>query len=142
MFINSRLLGGILSIALVLNTCTAEVFTALAEMEELLDTEAVLIANLISYVDAQEDKLNYLRRWVQMIIEMLISSSEFNFPFSKLFRRIREYQREHSEASADISAYLTNPINAYLLTKRLTSDWKTIEEVMAKDAGSGACILI
>lgn len=55
-------LGGMFSFVLVLNTCTAEVFTALAEMEELLDTEAVLIANLISYVDAQEEKLNYLRR--------------------------------------------------------------------------------
>lgn len=65
MFINGsriRLLGGILAIVVAFNTCTAEVFTALAEMEELLDTEAVLIANLISYVDAQEEKLNYLRR--------------------------------------------------------------------------------
>lgn len=65
MFITSsrlRLLGGILSISLMINMCTAELFTALAEMEELLDTEAVLISNLISYVDAQEEKLNYLRR--------------------------------------------------------------------------------
>lgn len=48
-----RLLGGVLSFVLIINTCQAEMFTALAEMEELLDTEAVLIANLISYVDAQ-----------------------------------------------------------------------------------------
>lgn len=57
-----RLVGGIVTIMFMLNTCTAEVFTALAEMEELLDTEAVLIANLVSYVDAQEEKLSYLRR--------------------------------------------------------------------------------
>lgn len=50
---------------LMFSICTAEVFTALAEMEELLDTEAVLIANLISYVDAQEEKLSYLRRYVR-----------------------------------------------------------------------------
>lgn len=48
-----------------------------------------------------------------------------------------EYQKEHNEAAADISAYLTNPINAYLLTKRLTSDWKVIEDVMSYDVGSG-----
>lgn len=60
-----RLLGGLVSIVLMFSTCTAEVFTALAEMEELLDTEAVLIANLISYVDAQEEKLSYLRRCVR-----------------------------------------------------------------------------
>lgn len=42
--------------------CSAEVFTALSDMEELLETEAVLINNLESYVAAQEQKLNYLRR--------------------------------------------------------------------------------
>lgn len=42
--------------------CTAEVFTAMAEMEELLETEAVLINNLEAYVEAHEYKLNYLKR--------------------------------------------------------------------------------
>lgn len=42
--------------------CSAEVFTALSEMEELLETEVVLINNLEAYVAAQEHKLNYLRR--------------------------------------------------------------------------------
>lgn len=42
--------------------CAAEVFTALTEMEDLLDTEAVLINNLEAYVEAQEKKLNFLRR--------------------------------------------------------------------------------
>lgn len=42
--------------------CMAELFTALTEMEELLETEAVLINNLEAYVAAQENKLNYLRR--------------------------------------------------------------------------------
>lgn len=42
--------------------CTAELFTALADMEELLETEAVLIGNLQSYITVQEDKLNYLRK--------------------------------------------------------------------------------
>lgn len=52
---------GILAV-FAIHVCTAEIFTALAEMEELLETEAVLISNLESYVDAQEEKLNYLRR--------------------------------------------------------------------------------
>lgn len=42
--------------------CKAEVFTALSDMEELLETEAMLINNLEAYVAAQEHKLNYLRR--------------------------------------------------------------------------------
>lgn len=54
-----------------------------------------------------------------------------------VFSRVIEYQREHKEASADISAYLSNPINAFMLTKRLTSDWKSIENVMSFDVGAG-----
>lgn len=50
---------------------------------------------------------------------------------------MNEYQKEHEEASADISEYLANPINAYLLTKRLTSDWKQIENLMEYDVGTG-----
>lgn len=52
-------------------------------------------------------------------------------------RRITEYQKEHNEAASDISAYVSNPINAYLLTKRLTSDWRIIEQIMIHDVGDG-----
>lgn len=85
-------------------------FTALAEMEALLETETVLINNLEGYIQAQEDRLDYLKR------------------------RMSEYQKEHDGASED-STYLLNPINAYLLTKRLTSDWRDIEQVMTQDVG-------
>lgn len=39
-----------------------EVYTALAEMEELLETEAYLISNLEAYIATQEQKLNFLKR--------------------------------------------------------------------------------
>lgn len=45
-----------------LQLASAELFTAIAEMEELLDTEAALISNLEAYIEAQEEKLSYLRR--------------------------------------------------------------------------------
>lgn len=41
--------------------CSAEVFTALSEMEELLESEAVLINNLEAYVAEEEQKLNYIK---------------------------------------------------------------------------------
>lgn len=53
---------GMLWTSFTITLSTGELFTALAEMEEVLETEAVLISNLQSYLDAQEDKLNYLRR--------------------------------------------------------------------------------
>jgi prolyl 4-hydroxylase len=43
----------------------------------------------------------------------------------------------YQEASADVSQYLANPVNAYLLVKRLTSDWKKVERVISRNAGSG-----
>lgn len=45
-----------------LHFVTAEMFTALAEMEELLDTETVLVANLEAYISAHEEKLKFLKR--------------------------------------------------------------------------------
>ena len=43
----------------------------------------------------------------------------------------------YQEASADVSQYLANPVNAYLLVKRLTSDWKKVERVISRNAASG-----
>lgn len=40
----------------------AELYTALADMEELLETEAVLIDTLHGYIKAQEQRLATLRR--------------------------------------------------------------------------------
>ncbi|XP_050074561.1 prolyl 4-hydroxylase subunit alpha-1-like isoform X2 [Anopheles maculipalpis] len=88
-----------------------ELFTALADMEELLETEAVLITNLDNYVQAQEEKLMQLRR------------------------KVHEYRREHTEAARDVSAYLSNPVNAFLLTKRLTTDWRYVENLMTYEVG-------
>ena len=52
-------------------------------------------------------------------------------------RHAAEYAREHEEASQDVQGYLSNPINAYLLVKRLTTDWKEVETQMVDDAGKG-----
>lgn len=81
-------------------------------MEEVLETESVLINNLEGYILVQERKLDYLKQ------------------------KVKEYQREHNEAAKDVSSYLLNPINAYLLTKRLTSDWRDLEQIMTTDVGS------
>lgn len=49
------------------------------------------------------------------------------------FRQRDEFQEKHAEAMKDPSAYLANPINAYLLTKRLTTDWKKLEDEIRND---------
>lgn len=49
------------AVTLINQGVNSELFTALVEMEDLLDTEAVLITNLEHYLQAQEDKLDFLR---------------------------------------------------------------------------------
>lgn len=39
-----------------------EMFTALADMEQLLETESVLITNLENYIQMQEEKLEFFKR--------------------------------------------------------------------------------
>ena len=52
-------------------------------------------------------------------------------------RYLEDYESMYQEASADVTKYLANPINAYLLVKRLTSDWKQVEGVMTQNVGPG-----
>jgi prolyl 4-hydroxylase len=44
----------------------AELYTCLADMEELLETEALLMQTLDGYIQAQEEKLRMLRRLVNV----------------------------------------------------------------------------
>jgi len=46
------------------------------------------------------------------------------------FRLSNEYGKLYQSASQDVETFLSNPVNAYLLVKRLTSDWKTAAELI------------
>jgi prolyl 4-hydroxylase len=43
------------------------------------------------------------------------------------------YKQEHAKALHNIVEYLSNPVNAFLLIKRLTRDWNDIEELLIGD---------
>lgn len=59
-----------------------------------------------------------------------------------LHRHLEEYETIYNEASTDVTKYLSNPINAYLLVKRLTTDWKEVESVMTENAGQGNWLIL
>ena len=46
----------------------------------------------------------------------------------------------YQEASEDVTKYRANPVNAYLLVKRLTSDWNQVEGVMTQNSGAGILV--
>lgn len=45
---------------------------------------------------------------------------------------------EHAEAAKDVAEYLANPINAFLVVKRLTLDWKQAEHYMVDHVYKGS----
>lgn len=87
-----------------------EVFTAMTDMSHLLTTEGEMIRAVENYIIAQEEKLE------------------------KLKRDLYEMERVHDEASLSPEAFLGNPINAYLLVKRLTVDWADLQNIMTDDS--------
>lgn len=48
-----------------------------------------------------------------------------------------EYKDINDEASRDVGKYLSNPINAYRLVKRLTADWRIVEATLTVNPGAG-----
>ena len=92
----------------------AELFTAIVDLERLLDTEKTIAHLLDNYILAENARLDKLRSFKD------------------------NYERIHRVASKDSQSYLANPVNAYLLVKRLTTDWKTVENlVVAGPAEAG-----
>lgn len=51
----------VISIMFFTKTGNCELFTALTDMEELIETEALLIRNLETFLLAQEEKLDFIR---------------------------------------------------------------------------------
>ncbi|KRT80516.1 hypothetical protein AMK59_8778 [Oryctes borbonicus] len=107
----TKKLGILLITLLCSNYAFSEVFTALADLEELLQTENFLISAMNSYITSQERKLWQLRKYFQ------------------------EYTEQYQKASEDIQSYVANPVNAYLLVKKLTTDWKQVTELITTNVG-------
>lgn len=59
-----------------------------------------------------------------------------------MLRKIEEYKSGHNEAKQDIATYLSNPVNAFLMTKRLTSDWAETVSDMPKNTQKGDILFL
>lgn len=59
-----------------------------------------------------------------------------NVCFYLYFRELQEFQEENRKAVANISDYLANPINAFLLIRRLTTSWNHMEYNIKDMSGS------
>jgi prolyl 4-hydroxylase len=92
---------------LFLGFVNADVFTAMVDLENLLVSESDVTSTVIdSYITAERNRLNRLQKFAD------------------------EYFSRNSESFDNEANYVSNPVNAYLLIKRLTSDWKYITHLM------------
>ncbi|XP_050346723.1 prolyl 4-hydroxylase subunit alpha-1 isoform X3 [Nymphalis io] len=82
----------------------AELYTAISDVEPLLDTHLRIIEELEEYIEKEEKRIDVLKS------------------------HLKVYQIEHEKAMEDIPNYLGNPINAFTLIKRLTTDLDFIEK--------------
>uniref|UniRef100_A0AC34GXF4 Procollagen-proline 4-dioxygenase n=1 Tax=Panagrolaimus sp. ES5 TaxID=591445 RepID=A0AC34GXF4_9BILA len=94
-------------LALFLGLTNADVFTAMVDLENLLVSESDVTSTVIdTYITAEKNRLNRLQKFAD------------------------EYFSRNTESFDDEVNYVSNPVNAYLLIKRLTSDWKYITHLM------------
>lgn len=89
----------------------AEVFTALVDLENLLHTEGAIVNTLQQYLDSEEDRLEKIKRLRE------------------------EFSKFHSVASKNTEEFISNPVNAFLLVKKLTADWKAASQLMSSADG-------
>ena len=88
------------------------IFASSADLQSLLSTEADLVERLQRYLDTETTRLATVRKQLEQYETM---------------RRTAVQQTEER--------WVGNPINSFLLIKRLTSDWKVLQGLLAAGAG-------
>ena len=54
-----------------------------------------------------------------------------------IFRVADDYEAHSSEHIPHAGPYLANPVNAFLLVKRFTSDWEKVTNLMRNNTADG-----
>ncbi|KAG8185445.1 hypothetical protein JTE90_022376 [Oedothorax gibbosus] len=94
---------------LLLNTfARSEYASALVDLEPLLITQGKISQTLANYIDLEEKRLE------------------------KITRLAEEYKAIYKSASKNVEHFLANPMNSYLLVKRLTTDWKFLRHFVVE----------
>ncbi|XP_042903803.1 prolyl 4-hydroxylase subunit alpha-1-like isoform X2 [Parasteatoda tepidariorum] len=97
-------------ITIILSCCfhvgLSEFYTAIAELEKLLETEAKVVNSLNTYLRIEEERLQKVK-WLS-----------------------QQYADLYNAANKDVETFLSNPVNAYLLVKRLSADWETTNQIV------------
>ena len=86
-------------------------FTSSTDLQGLVATEAELVSKLHAYMEEEANRLEKLRKV------------------------IKQYESLRDDALQGEERFVGNPLNSFLLIKRLTSDWKTVQNMLDGAAG-------
>jgi len=86
-------------------------FTSSIDLQSLLDTESELVNKLNDYVTAETARIE------------------------KLKKMIKNYEEMRDSAVVLGENYVGNPLNSFLLIKKLTSDWKLVQSLIQTPVG-------
>jgi len=86
----------------VWNIAHSELFTALVDLEKILQAENEVASDLRGYIQREEQRLEQLKQLAN------------------------DYEAHSQQALGNPEKHLANPVNAFLLVKRFTTDWNHV----------------
>merc|ERR1719277_806166 len=86
-------------------------FTSSTDLQLLIETETELVTKLNEYITEESDRLE------------------------KLKKVIKQYENLRDKAVVSEEKFVGNPLNSFLLIKKLTSDWKQVQNLIQNSVG-------
>ncbi|XP_051925528.1 prolyl 4-hydroxylase subunit alpha-1-like isoform X2 [Hippocampus zosterae] len=105
--------GYLLLILISFSSAAEEFYTSIGHMTQLLYTEKELLASLDDYIRAEQSKLETVKRWSERLANM----SAF--------------------AIQDPETFLSHPVNAFKLLKRMNREWRALEMLVRSNVSHG-----
>jgi len=104
-------LSFLVALCAVIQLGQSELFTAMVDLERILHAEYDVAKHMRDYIASEEKRIAQLKKIAD------------------------DYEEHSKSALEDVSLHLSNPVNAFLLVKRFTSDWAQVESMILENAG-------
>jgi prolyl 4-hydroxylase len=90
------------TLLIVAGIANSELFTAIVELERVLHAENEIAQDLKAYIETEQERINTLRSVVD------------------------NFEQHSSFALSDPEKHVSNPVNAFIIVKRFTTDWNHV----------------
>ncbi len=112
-------------------------------MTDLIFTERELVQSLKEYIEAEEIKLEAVKRWIFHYHIFLMYDYTWTrdsfvcFCLSFGFSWANKLDMLTRLSTSDPEGFLAHPVNAYKLMKRLNTEWSELESLVLQDPSDG-----